>query len=277
MSKPRRQSPVIPWIGGTLIWAYMSLLAHTMRWKVEGMEHVRKLWDSPQGWVAATWHSRILLMPYIQIKKRPKWPKPPHPATLMVSPSKDGEFTKRAGTWLGLHIIRGSSSGRSDKSKRGVSAARESMEVMKKGGCIVMTIDGPKGPREVVGMGTIKLAQQMGVPIVIYGLSANAKRLDTWDRLLWPRPFARGAVVIPEPIQTSKSMDSEELRLRVEVALKEATRRADELAGLPPDTAPPTDQKRKPEVVAEADADQAPATAPPAAAMDKPALEPRTT
>jgi hypothetical protein len=94
------------------------------------------------------------------------------------------------------------------------------MEVMKKGGCIVMTIDGPKGPREIVGIGTIKLAQQMGVPILIYGLSANAKRLNTWDRLLWPKPFARGAVVIPEPIQTSKSMDSEELRLRVETRLR---------------------------------------------------------
>ena len=194
MSKRRGQSPVIPWIGGTLIWAYMSILSHTLRWRVEGIEHMRTLWDSPQGWVAATWHSRILLMPYVQIRMKPKWPKPPHPAALMVSPSKDGEFTKRAGTWLGLFIIRGSSSGRKDKSKRGVSAARESMEVMKKGGCIVMTIDGPKGPRETVGIGTIKLAQQMGAPILIYGLSANAKRMNTWDRLLWPNPFARGAV-----------------------------------------------------------------------------------
>lgn len=238
MTKTRSQSPVIPWVGGTLIWAYMSILAHTMRWRVEGLDHMGKLWGGPGGWVAATWHSRILLMPYAQIVMRSKWPKPPHPATLMVSPSKDGEFTKRAGTWLGLHIIRGSSSGRSDKSKRGVSAAREAMEVMKKGGGIVMTIDGPKGPREVVGIGTIKLAQQMGVPILIYGLSANARRLDTWDRLLWPNPFARGAVVIPEPIPTSKSMDSEELRLRVENALKAATARADELAGLAADTAP---------------------------------------
>lgn len=261
MSKQRSQSPVIPWIGGTLIWAYMSLLAHTMRWRVEGIEHMRKLWDSPQGWVAATWHSRILLMPYAQIKKRPKWPRPPHPATLMVSPSKDGEFTKRAGTLLGLHIIRGSSSGRSDKSKRGVSAARESMEVMKKGGCIVMTIDGPKGPREIVGIGTIKLAQQMGVPILVYGLSANAKRLDTWDRLLWPRPFARGAVVIPEPIQTSKSMDSEELRLRVENALRAATARADELVGLAPDTVPRPEPAAAPEPAPQA-ASAAPATEP---------------
>lgn len=245
MSKRRGQSPVIPWIGGTLIWAYMSILSHTLRWRVEGIEHMRKLWDSPQGWVAATWHSRILLMPFVQIRMRPKWPKPPHPAALMVSPSKDGEFTKRAGTWLGLFIIRGSSSGRKDKSKRGVSAARESMEVMQKGGCIVMTIDGPKGPREVVGIGTIKLAQQMGAPILIYGLSAHAKRLNTWDRLLWPKPFARGAVVIPEPIPTSKSMDSEELRQRVEDALRAATKRADELCGLEPDTVPLPDPKAK--------------------------------
>jgi hypothetical protein len=238
MFKRLARSPVIPWIGGTLIWAYMSILSHTLRWRVEGMDHVRKIWDTPQGWVAATWHSRILLMPMIQIVCRPKWPKPPHPAALMVSPSKDGEFTKRAGTWLGLFIIRGSSSGRKDKSKRGVSAAREAMEVMKKGGCIVMTIDGPKGPREVVGIGTIKLAQQMGVPIIIYGLSAHAKRMNTWDRLLVPKPFAKAAVVIPEPIPTSKDMDSEELRLRVERALKAATARADELADLAPDAKP---------------------------------------
>jgi lysophospholipid acyltransferase (LPLAT)-like uncharacterized protein len=240
MLKRLARSPVIPFVGGTLIWAYMSILSHTMRWRMEGTEHVRKVWDSPQGWVAAAWHSRILLMPVLQIVFKPRWPKPPHPAALMVSPSRDGEFTNRAGKWLGLHIIRGSSSGRKGKDKRGMAAARESMEVMKKGGCIVMTIDGPKGPREVVGIGTIKLAQQMNAPIIIYGLSANAKRLNTWDRLLFPKPFARAAVVIPEPIETSKDMDSEELRQRVEHALKEATRRADELCGLPPDTAPVT-------------------------------------
>lgn len=147
---------------------------------------------------------------------------------------------------------------------------------MKKGGCIVMTIDGPKGPREVVGIGTIKLAQQMGVPILIYGLSANAKRMDTWDRLLWPRPFARGAVVIPEPIPTSKSMNSEELRLKVELALKAATARADELAGLAPDTAPPPSPKQKQETEAAESADAPQAAASSQAAIE-PALEPRAT
>ena len=238
MLKRLARSPVIPLIGGTLIWAYMSILSHTMRWRVEGIENVRKLWTGPEGWVLAAWHSRILMMPVLQIIYRRKWPKPPHPTTLMVSTSRDGEFTNRAGRLLGLHIIRGSAATKKGKDKRGIAAAREAMEVMKKGAGLVVTIDGPNGPPEVVGIGAIKLAQQMSAPIVVYGVSANAKRLNTWDRLLLPKPFARGAIVVPPPIQTSKEMDSEELRTRVERALKEATARADELAGLPQDVLP---------------------------------------
>lgn len=238
MFKRLARSPVIPFIGGTLIWAYMSILSHTMRWRVEGMEHARKLWTGPEGWLLACWHSRILLMPVMQIMFGRKWSKPPRPASLMVSTSRDGEFTNRAGTWLGLNIIRGSAATKKGKDRRGLLAAREAMEEMKKGGGVVVTIDGPIGPAEVVGIGAIKLAQQMNAPIVIYGISANARRLNTWDRLLIPKPFARGAIVIPPPIPTSKDMDSEELRLRVERALREATARADELAGLPQDLTP---------------------------------------
>jgi lysophospholipid acyltransferase (LPLAT)-like uncharacterized protein len=224
----------------------MSILSHTIRWRVEGMENARKLWTGPEGWVLACWHSRILLMPVMQISFRRKWAKPPRPASLMVSTSRDGEFTNRAGAWLGLNIIRGSAATKKGKDRRGVLAAREAMEEIKKGGCLVITIDGPVGPPEVVGIGTIKLAQQMSAPIVVYGISANAKRLGTWDRLLVPKPFARGAIVIPPPIPTSKHMDSEELRQRVERALKEATARADELAGLPQDLTPVAPRQQAP-------------------------------
>jgi len=195
MFKQLSRSPVIPWIGGTLIWAYMSLLSHTLRWKVEGIEHLRARWEGPEGkkgWVAATWHSRILLMPMVQIIFRPKWPKPPHPPTLMVSPSKDGEFTRRAGIWLGLHIIRGSASGRSDKSKRGVSAAREAMEVMNKGGGMVITIDGPRGPKYVAKPGPVLLAKFTQKPMLAFHFAVDrAWVLNTWDEFIIPKPFAR--------------------------------------------------------------------------------------
>lgn len=234
MFKRLARSPVIPWIGGSLIWAYMSLLSHTLRWRFEGTDHLRKVWPGPKGWVLATWHSRILLMPVAQILFRPKWPKATHPVALMVSNSRDGEFTKRAGTLLGLFIIRGSAANKGkNKDKRGFMGAKEAMQVMNRGGGIAVTIDGPKGPPEVVGLGAVKLAQQMGAPILIYGLSARGRRLGTWDRLLFPLPFARAACVV-DLVPTAKDMDSEGLRLEVERSLKAATVRADELAGLPP-------------------------------------------
>ena len=151
----------------------------------------------------------------------------------MVSNSRDGEFTKRASKLLGISVIRGSAANKSKtKDKRGFMGAKEAMLAMKTGGGVVVTIDGPNGPPEVVGMGAIKLAQQVGAPIIVYGLSAQGRRLMTWDRLLLPRLFSRGAMVVSEPIPTSKAMDSEDLRQRVEEALKAATARADHLAGL---------------------------------------------
>jgi lysophospholipid acyltransferase (LPLAT)-like uncharacterized protein len=164
----------------------------------------------------------------------PKWGNKLRPPALMVSNSRDGEFTNRTAHLLGLAVIRGSAANKAkSKDKRGVLAAREAITYMRNGGGVVVTIDGPKGPPEVVGLGAIKLAQQVGAQILVYGLSAQGKRLNTWDRLLLPRPFGRGAMVIRDPIPASKDMDSEELRLRVEIALKEAMARADELAGLP--------------------------------------------
>ncbi|MDZ4759466.1 MAG: DUF374 domain-containing protein [Alphaproteobacteria bacterium] len=233
MFKRLSRSPAIPFIGGTLIWAYMAIMARTLRWRIEGLEHIRPLWEGDTPFLLATWHSRILLMAILQTRLSRRWKKPPHPTALMVSNSRDGEFTRRSGIWLRLHIIRGSAANKSKtKDKRGMLGAREAMRVMSQGGGVCVTIDGPKGPPEVVGLGAVKLAQQMNAPIVLYGLSADARRLKTWDRLLFPLPFARAAVVFPKPVATSKSMDSESLRNEVERALKEATARANVLAGL---------------------------------------------
>jgi hypothetical protein len=56
-------------------------------------------------------------------------------------------------------------------------------------------------------------------------------------------------------------MDSEELRLRVEIALRAATARADELVGLAPDTVPHPEPAAAPEPAPQA-ASPAPATEP---------------
>jgi lysophospholipid acyltransferase (LPLAT)-like uncharacterized protein len=184
----------------------------------------------------------MALMPVVKVVHGNSWPKPPHPLTLMVSNSKDGEFTNRACGMMGLHIIRGSAptqgKGKTE-GKRGFEAAREAMQVMSKGAGLMLTIDGPKGPPEEVSVGAVKLAQQMGAPILCLGLSAAGKRLNTWDRLLFPGLFARGALVVAPPIPTSKAMGTDELRKQVERTLKDVTARADMLAGQTDTALPP--------------------------------------
>jgi lysophospholipid acyltransferase (LPLAT)-like uncharacterized protein len=227
-----RSRTVLGSLGG-LLWAYMVVLARTLRWRVEGEEYARELWLGSSPFIVAGWHSRILLMPWIQLVMGRKLPRRSFPLTLMVSASKDGDISDRMARLMGLNVIRASAAKKdSTKDKRGVQGAREAIEAMRKGGGIVMTVDGPRGPAETVVMGAVKLAQQTASPILIFGVSASARRLNTWDRLLLPLPFARGAVVFDRPMETSRDMDSEALRQEVERRLKLATERADRLAGL---------------------------------------------
>lgn len=235
MLKSLSRSPAAPWLGGTAIWAYMSILSHTLRWRMEGEEHVRPLWEGPSPFVIASWHSGLLLMPVLQIRLRRRWAPPPLPLSLMVSNSRDGEFTRRAALFLGLRVIRGSAASRTkSKDKRGVAAAREAMQAMLQGGGLCVTIDGPKGPPEIAGVGAVKLAQQMNAPIIPFGVSAAGPRLGTWDSMHAPPPFARAAVVFGPPVPASKSVPSEALRLEVEARLRAASRRAADLAGAAP-------------------------------------------
>ncbi len=96
-----------------------------------------------------------------------------------------------------------------------------------------MTPDGPRGPREEAGLGPIRIAQLTNTPIILWGVSAApSKRMKTWDRLVLPGLFSKGAVVFSGPMEVPRSGDAEQLRHELETRLRDVTRRADELAGL---------------------------------------------
>jgi len=235
MFKRLAKSRFVAEVLGAFFWAYMALLSRTIRWKVEGLEHAREAWESDAACIAAAWHSRILLLPTLKLKFGRRWKKRSLKPGMLISASRDGEIGARAGHLLGLRTIRGSTANKNKaKDKRGFAGARESLAYLQQGALVCITVDGPRGPAEEVGMGPIRLAQQVGAPILIFGLSASGRRLDTWDRFLTPGLFARGAVVFGGLIPANKSMDSEALRLEVEHRLRAATARADELCGLAP-------------------------------------------
>ena len=228
------RSGIVQFLLSNLIWAYMAVIGRTVRWQVEGMDKVEDYWESPDGLVVASWHSRIVLLPAIWtqfLKKRTDNLKRP---AILISLSRDGQFVARAAEKLGLRVIRGSSGNRkkASKLKGGVQAIREVSDFVSQGNPVCLTVDGPRGPRQRASIGAVLIAQRKQTRIMIYAQAASpAGRLNTWDKLVLPLPFAKGAMVVSEVMDADRSIPAEELRLKVENALNDATRRAEELVG----------------------------------------------
>ncbi len=227
-----RSGPVT-WFLGALIWAWMALIAHTVRWRTEGADELKAAWSEAGGVIAGAWHSQIILLPSGWLRELRPWRERPGPVAMLISLSPDGEPVARAIRWLGTVGIRGSkgNSRKRDKDKGGGRAIAEAVQHLREGGALCITPDGPRGPREEVGLGPILLAKRAGVPIVPYALAcAPCWRLDTWDRFVVPLPFTRGAIVFGEPLSVERDRDVNQLRSELQRRMAKAQARAEQLA-----------------------------------------------
>jgi lysophospholipid acyltransferase (LPLAT)-like uncharacterized protein len=102
------------------------------------------------------------------------------------------------------------------------------LSCLEEGSSIGITPDGPKGPRHVCKKGVVALAQQAQVPIRPITYSVQERWvIPSWDRMIVPRPFSRGVVVLGDLVRFSEGEDENAARLRVEEALNGITARAD--------------------------------------------------
>jgi lysophospholipid acyltransferase (LPLAT)-like uncharacterized protein len=105
---------------------------------------------------------------------------------VMSSDSFDGEWTGRIIRKFGFVKIRGSSS---HGAVRGLLGMRREIEA---GATVAFTIDGPRGPQYVAKPGPVVLARATGAPMVAFHIALeDAWVLNTWDRLMIPKPFSR--------------------------------------------------------------------------------------
>jgi lysophospholipid acyltransferase (LPLAT)-like uncharacterized protein len=125
---------------------------------------------------------------------------------VMSSTSFDGEFTARMIRRFGFVPIRGSSS---RGAVRGLLGMRKEIEA---GYAVAFTIDGPRGPRFVTKPGPVLLARSSRVPMAVFHIAIDrAWTLNTWDRLLVPKPFSRGLMRVGTLIPVPEDMPSEQL------------------------------------------------------------------
>lgn len=206
----------------------VRLLSRTWRIElVEGEEVFDRLLAERRPAVWCLWHNRIVAGTGLLIRRIA-------PAgadlTLLTSASRDGDIAAAVIAGQGLGVVRGSSS------RRGARALRELMRaVHARGTSPIMVPDGPRGPVYRMKEGTLATAAATGLPVFCLGLAARrAWVLGSWDRLIVPKPFARIAVAVAEPIPVPRRPTAEEagaLVGRIERTLHRLDRTAEAAVG----------------------------------------------
>lgn len=125
---------------------------------------------------------------------------------VMTSRSFDGEYIARIIAKFGFIPVRGSSS------RGAVGALMGMRRRLEQGHSVAFTIDGPRGPRYVAKPGPILLAKKTGVPIGCFYIHVErAWVLNSWDRMLIPKPFSRAVFYASSPMCVPAEADDEQM------------------------------------------------------------------
>lgn len=210
----RFQAAAIAALGYPLI----SALGHTLRWRVEGLQHFEAIQASGRQPVMGFWHGRILPATFYFRHRG---------IVVITSENFDGEWIARIIERFGYGTARGSTT------RGGRKAILQMVRDMKKGKPTGFTLDGPRGPARVAQPGAVWLASATGNPLLPFHLEASSYwSARSWDRTQLPKPFSTVALVIGEPLEVAKDASEEALeraRLEVERALGALESRALEM------------------------------------------------
>jgi lysophospholipid acyltransferase (LPLAT)-like uncharacterized protein len=191
----------------------INLLGHTLRWRVEGLEHLDAIHASGRQPVMGFWHGRILTA---------TWYFRGRGIVVITSENFDGEWIARIIERFGYGTARGSTSQGARK------AMVQLVRALREGKPAGFTLDGPRGPARVAQPGAIWLASRTGNPVLPFHLEASSHwTLGSWDRTQIPKPFSRVALVMGEPLEVATDASDDTL----ESARAELERRLASLAG----------------------------------------------
>jgi hypothetical protein len=203
------RSPVVQAFLGWLVAAYIELIIVTVRWRFENRAPVDEIMSGPEGLIALFWHGRIAQGMACRPLLRNK------PRRVIITLTPDGEFIAKAAERLKIPPVRGSTGrGGTAPSKGGTRAFREALTFIRAGGVMIVTPDGPRGPREELPLGPLQMARAAECPVFIMSLAAAPSLvLGSWDRTRIPLPFARGQVVLAGPLRLPPHSPPETLEL----------------------------------------------------------------
>jgi len=189
--------PFLSWLSALMIRG----LGLTLRVKIEDGGGIFNRPDHPPV-ILAFWHNRLFLMPLFYERYCST-----RPSMAFISRSRDGQFISDVCRRFGIKAARGSSS------RHGSAAALTAVHAARDRGIdLVITPDGPRGPRYQIQAGLLRLAQTTGRPIVPITTKLRWKHeLKSWDRFQLPIPFSACQLISREPISVPENATDTEL------------------------------------------------------------------
>ena len=194
-----------------LILAYVltkiiRLYIKTLRVQTFGKDRtIQELSTSATGSVFLIWHDSILLTPLIE------WATPFQPVDVLISYSRDGDIATEIGKqFRNVNVVRVKHNSRA-------AALVEICHLLENRHGLLITPDGPRGPRHKIKPGALFACQKCGAPVIPIMYAASSQyTLSSWDRFRIPLPFSRILFSTLEPIRCPTDGDLEKFKEEIE-------------------------------------------------------------
>jgi lysophospholipid acyltransferase (LPLAT)-like uncharacterized protein len=200
-------------VGAGAICAWMRTLDYKAAYYDPTADPVHPEYCGPKIFVL--WHENILFPFYLRGRCD---------MAILVSQHHDADVLSEAGQRLGFSLVRGSTF-------RGGSGALRELARKARRLNLVITPDGPRGPRRTFSQGAIWLAMKLQLPLVAMGFGYDRPwRMNSWDRFALPRPFTLARAVVGPSLAIPPDLNRagiEHHRLRVEKLLNWLTDEAE--------------------------------------------------
>ena len=157
-------------LSGFLIAYYLLLVKHTTRWNIENQPSFKRLKEGDKGAIILTWHSRIMLLPGA-------WTTKELSIKILIFTSREGSIVSNACRFLKVNTIRVTNKLKKQEQKvkkpHNSKPQHEIIKSLRSKDIVVITPDGPRGPRQRIKKGALRIARITGVPIYPIIFSVN--------------------------------------------------------------------------------------------------------
>ena len=176
---------------------YIVFVKITSNIKYENIDSPKKYWQNKKPFILAFWHGQLMTFSYTwKINKK---------LNILASSHSDGRFGASIARYFKLNNIPISSDGNN-------LSLRPIFKILNSNNYIAITPDGPRGPKEKVSEGIIKIAKISKVPIIPVGFGSSKNFcLKSWDSFLITLPFSKCRIVWGDSITIPENLEDQEI------------------------------------------------------------------